>query len=347
MLASGRALARRVAAAAKAGPARAAGPARRQVSVRAEQARAAEGDYVGVHYTGTLDDGSVFDTSRKDGRSPLEFQIGAGKVIKGFDKAVTGLAVGETRKVRLTPAEGYGEREEEAVITVPADRAPPGLKKGDRVQLSNGMSAVVAEVDPAKGVTIDLNPELAGKHLTFDVELMALTPAAKLKTAVFGAGCFWGPQLMFDRIPGVLSTEVGYSQGSVKDPTYEQVCDGTTGHAEVVKVVYNEDELPFEQLLDAFWAKHDPTAKDRQGNDSGTQYRAGIYTTTPEQEVAKKYMEAKKAAMAGVKIWTELEPLREYYAAEPYHQNYLARGGRFGNAQSNAKGCNDPIRCYG
>ncbi|GBF97405.1 peptide methionine sulfoxide reductase [Raphidocelis subcapitata] len=335
-----RALARRALAAA---PPRT--PRRQACSVVAQSAKAVDGDFVAVHYTGTLDDGSVFDTSRKDGRTPLEFRIGAGN---GFDMAVTGLSVGETRKLRLTPEQGYGEREDGAVISVPADRAPKGLSVGDRVQLSNGMPATVTEVDPVKGVTIDLNHELAGKHLTFDVELMALTPAARLSTVVFGAGCFWGPQLLFDRVPGVLSTEVGYSQGSVANPSYEQVCEGTTGHTEVVKVVYDPAELPFETLLDTFWAKHDPTSKDRQGGDSGTQYRAGIYTTTEEQaEVAKKYLEAKKSAMPGVKIWTELEPMREYYAAEDYHQNYLSRGGRNGNPQSNAKGCNDPIRCYG
>lgn len=338
-----RALARRAFAAA---PVR--GPRRHACGVVAHSAKAGEGDIVAVHYTGTLDDGSVFDTSRQEGRTPLEFRIGAGKVIKGFDKAVTGLSVGETRKLRLTPEEGYGEREDGAVITVPADRAPKGLSVGDRVQLSNGMPATITDVDPEKGVTLDLNHELAGKHLTFDVELMALTPAARLQTVVFGAGCFWGPQLLFDRVPGVLSTEVGYAQGAVANPTYEQVCSGATGHTEVVKVCYDPEEVPFETLLDTFWAKHDPTAKDRQGNDSGTQYRAGIYTTTDEQaEAAKKYMEAKKAAMPGVKIWTELEPVREYYAAEDYHQNYLSKGGRFNNPQSNAKGCTDPIRCYG
>lgn len=311
------------------------------------QEKAAAGDFVSVHYTGTLDDGSVFDTSRTEGRSPLEFQIGSGKVIKGFDKAVTGLAVGESRKLRLDPEDGYGQREDEAVITVPADRAPPGLKEGDRVSLSNGLQAIVAKIGE-EGVTIDLNPELAGKHLTFDVELLSLCPGSRLRSVVFGAGCFWGPQLMFERVVGVLSTEVGYSQGTVKEPTYEQVCSGATGHTEVVKVVYDPEVVSFESLLDTFWAKHDPTSKDRQGSDSGTQYRAGIYTTTDEQEeTARRYVEAKKAAMPGVKIWTELEPLKEYYAAEPYHQNYLAKGGRFGQPQNPGKGCNDPIRCYG
>lgn len=211
---------------------------RRSVSVRADasSAKAGAGDFVSVMYTGTLDDGSVFDSNCEGGREPLQFQVGAGTVVKGFDRAVTGLGVGESRKVRLDPSDAYGERDPDAVITVPVAQAPPGLKKGDRVSLSNGMSATVTEVDPAKGVTIDLNPELAGKHLTFDVELVALTPSSRLKTVVFGAGCFWGPQLLFDRVVGVLSTEVGYSQGSVKEPTYEQVCSGKTGHTEVVKV---------------------------------------------------------------------------------------------------------------
>ncbi|KAI8475726.1 MAG: peptide methionine sulfoxide reductase MsrA [Monoraphidium minutum] len=340
-------LARRAFSAARAAPVHRAA-ARRPLTVVASQAKAAEGDYVAVQYTGTLDDGSVFDTSRKEGRSPLEFQIGAGKVIKGFDMAVTGLAVGETRKVRLEPEDGYGPREDGAVITVPADRAPPGLKAGERVGLSNGMQALVAAVAESGELTLDLNHELAGKHLTFDVELMSLTPASRLETVVFGAGCFWGPQLAFERVPGVLTTEVGYSQGRVANPSYDDVCTGSTGHTEVVKVTFDPEMVPFGQLLDTFWGKHDPTAKDRQGGDTGTQYRAGIYTTTAEQaEEAKRYMDAKRAALPGVQIWTELEPLKEYYPAEDYHQMYLAKGGRFGRPQDPGKGCNDPIRCYG
>jgi len=319
-------------------------------SVHAQAATAGPGDFVAVDYTGTLDDGTVFDSSRKEGRTPLEFQIGGGRVIKGFDKALTGLAVGENRKVRLDPEDAYGPVQEEAIITLPpTSKVPEGLKEGDRVGLSNGMQALVTKIDTETGITLDCNHELAGKHLTFDVTLVSLSQAAKLQTITFGAGCFWGPQLAFQRVPGVISTEVGYSQGNVPNPTYDAVCSGQTGHVEVVQVTYDPDQLPLSNLLDEFWKNHDPTSLNKQGNDSGTQYRAGIYTSTPEQlEEAKQYLDAKRAAAPGLKIVTELEPLKEYYKAEEYHQEYLwTKGGRGGRPQDPSKGCKDPIRCYG
>lgn len=318
-------------------------PVKRAVSVNAG---AKAGDYVAVHYTGTLDDGSVFDTSRENNRDPLEFQIGAGRVIKGFDMAVTGLEVGGTRKVRLDPADAYGEHDPQMVLQVPADKAPPGLQAGVRVQLNNGMPALVKEVTK-EAITLDLNHELAGKPLTFDVQLMSLWPADRLQTAAFGAGCFWGVELAFQRVPGVVSTEVGYSNGEKPKVTYEEVCQGNTGHAEVVKVLYDPAEVTFEQLLDVFWEKHDPTTLNRQGGDTGTQYRSGVYCTTEEQkEVAKQSMEKAQLKFKD-KIVTEIDSLKLYNPAEDYHQQYLAKGGRFGRPQSTKKMCNDPIRCYG
>ncbi|WIA35526.1 hypothetical protein OEZ86_003952 [Tetradesmus obliquus] len=320
----------------------------RLVAVRVSAQQAAKaGDFVSVHYTGTLDDGSVFDTSRKEGRTPLEFQIGGGLVIKGFDTAVTGLAVGQSNKVRVAPEDAYGQVNAEYIINIPKAKAPEGLKVNDRVMLSNGLPARVTVVGESE-VTLDLNHELAGKHLTFDVELLTLTAQDSLQKATFGAGCFWGPELAFQRVPGVISTEVGYSQGKVEEPSYEQVCSGSTGHAEVVQVTYDSQQVTYRELLDVFWGKHDPTSLNKQGADVGTQYRAGIYTHSDEQaEQAAKYLEEKRAAMPGVKIVTELEPIKSYYKAEPYHQQYLSRGGRFNQPQDASKGCNDPIRCYG
>ena len=129
-----------------------------------------KGDTVAVHYTGTLDDGSVFDSSK--GREPLSFTVGSGQVISGFDDAVMGLTVGAKNKVRMEAAKAYGERREDLVVTVPAAQAPAGLKAGDRVQVS-GQAAVVTKVD-ATGVTIDANHALAGKALTFEVELISI-----------------------------------------------------------------------------------------------------------------------------------------------------------------------------
>lgn len=172
-------------------------------------------------------------------------------------------------------------------------------------------------------------------------------PAPGQQFAQFGAGCFWGVELAFQRVPGVSRTEVGYSQGFLHNPTYEDVCSGTTNHSEVVRVQYDPRECGFESLLDVFWARHDPTTLNRQGNDVGTQYRSGIYYYTPEQEKAAMESLEQQQKLLNRKIVTEILPAKKFYRAEEYHQQYLSKGGRFGFKQSSAKGCNDPIRCYG
>ncbi len=150
-------------------------------------------------------------------------------------------------------------------------------------------------------------------------------------------------------MPGVVSVTVGYANGGTPEPSYEAVCTGKTGHVEAVQVSYDPDLVSYEALLQVFLAKHDPTQKDRQGNDKGTQYRSGVYTHTDAQlEAARKALaEAGARLPAGKRIESDCEPLRVYYLAEAYHQEYLARGGRAGNAQSPAKSCTDPVRCYG
>ncbi|TVU31660.1 hypothetical protein EJB05_23356, partial [Eragrostis curvula] len=172
-------------------------------------------------------------------------------------------------------------------------------------------------------------------------------PAPGNEFAQFGAGCFWGVELAFQRVPGVTRTEVGYSQGNVHDPSYEDVCTGATNHNEVVRVQYDPAACKYDDLLDVFWARHDPTMLNRQGNDVGTQYRSGIYFYTPEQEKAARESLEKQQNLLNRKIVTEIVPAKRFYRAEEYHQQYLAKGGRFGFRQSAEKGCNDPIRCYG
>ncbi len=130
-----------------------------------------DGDRVRVHYRGTLDDGTEFDSSQ--GRQPLAFQVGSGQVIKGFDEAVRGLKVGESRKVRMEAKDAYGEVRPDLVLEVPIAQAPAGVKAGDRVRLGNGQPATITEVT-AEIVKVDANHELAGKALTFDVELVAI-----------------------------------------------------------------------------------------------------------------------------------------------------------------------------
>ncbi|MDP3954484.1 MAG: peptide-methionine (S)-S-oxide reductase MsrA [bacterium] len=152
----------------------------------------------------------------------------------------------------------------------------------------------------------------------------------KVDTATFGAGCFWGVEADFDKIPGVISTEVGYSGGTADNPTYEQVCGGDTGHAESVKVEYDPSVVPYEKLLEEFWGMHDPTTADRQGPDVGSQYRSVIFYHTPEQkESAEKSREEMDASgKFDGPIVTQIVPAVPFYPAEEYHQKYFEKTGK-------------------
>ena len=147
--------------------------------------------------------------------------------------------------------------------------------------------------------------------------------------AMFGAGCFWGVEKTFWSVPGVISTSVGYAGGYTPNPTYEEVCSGRTGHAEVVRVVYDPAKVTYEELLKHFWEEHDPTQGMRQGNDSGTQYRSAIYTYTADQKATAEASRAAyqhELAKAGYgQITTEIVDAPEFYFAEDYHQQYLAK----------------------
>jgi peptide-methionine (S)-S-oxide reductase len=149
------------------------------------------------------------------------------------------------------------------------------------------------------------------------------------ETAVFGLGCFWGAERKFWQTEGVYSTFVGYAGGFTPNATYEEVCSGRTGHAEVVGVVFDPSVVSFERILQVFWENHDPTQGMRQGNDVGTQYRSAIYFTDESQRSAvelsaKSYQERLHDAGYG-EITTEVAPLGEFFYAEPYHQQYLAK----------------------
>jgi peptide-methionine (S)-S-oxide reductase len=151
----------------------------------------------------------------------------------------------------------------------------------------------------------------------------------QLCTAVFGMGCFWGAERLFWETPGVWSTAVGYSGGSTPNADYKEVCGGLTGHAEVVLVVFDPNEISYDELLKVFWENHDPTQGMRQGNDVGTQYRSAIYTKDARQarlarESAATYQHQLSEAGHGT-ISTEIASLREFYYAEDYHQQYLAK----------------------
>ncbi|WP_456695412.1 peptide-methionine (S)-S-oxide reductase MsrA [Aeromicrobium sp. P5_D10] len=170
--------------------------------------------------------------------------------------------------------------------------------------------------------------QVGGTHLVLGNPVETQAPDG-FEVAVFGLGCFWGEEKTFWEVPGVWSTSVGYAGGQTPHPTYDEVCSGLTGHAEVVRVIFDPAKVTFQQLLEVFWENHDPTQGMRQGNDRGTQYRSIILTTTPEQQ---EQAEASRAAYqvqmtsAGYgEITTSVLPLERYYYAEDYHQQYLVK----------------------
>jgi peptide-methionine (S)-S-oxide reductase len=165
-------------------------------------------------------------------------------------------------------------------------------------------------------------------HLVLGTSLTPPFPDG-LETAIFGMGCFWGAERMFWQTQGVHTTAVGYAGGTTRDPTYEQVCSGRTGHAEVVLVVFDPARVTYDELLRVFWEGHDPTQGMRQGNDIGTQYRSVVFTSSGAQQQAAEasrdaYQDVLRTAGYG-DITTEIRAAPEFFYAEDYHQQYLAR----------------------
>lgn len=150
------------------------------------------------------------------------------------------------------------------------------------------------------------------------------------KKAIFAAGCFWGVEEEFRNIKGVISTTVGYSGGWLENPTYKDVCSGKTGHAESVLVEYDTDKIGYDELLNVFWSIHDPTTMNRQGPDSGTQYRSAIFYFDFEQEAAAKASkdDLEKRGRFKRPIVTEIRPASDFFRAEEYHQKYLEKKGQ-------------------
>ncbi|GIG58420.1 peptide methionine sulfoxide reductase MsrA [Longispora fulva] len=184
---------------------------------------------------------------------------------------------------------------------------------------------------------------VAARHTVLGTPLVGPWPSG-FEVAILGLGCFWGAERIFWRLPGVYSTSAGYAGGHTPNPTYEEVCSGGTGHAEVVQVVFDPAVISYETVLKEFWENHDPTQGMRQGNDLGTQYRSAILTTTVEQQAVA---EASRAAFGPVVagaglgvITTEIEPAREFFYAEDYHQQYLDKNpGGYCNHGPNGLSC--------
>eukprot|EP00927_Polykrikos_kofoidii_P076602 TRINITY_DN73667_c0_g1_i1.p1 TRINITY_DN73667_c0_g1~~TRINITY_DN73667_c0_g1_i1.p1 ORF type:complete len:466 (+),score=77.56 TRINITY_DN73667_c0_g1_i1:152-1399(+) len=319
---------------------------------------AVDGDAVRVHYKGMFEDGTQFDSS--EGRDPLIFTLGQKQVVPGFEAAVRGLRRGQRVSVKLPPKEAYGERREQLVFTIPSNEAPSHMKVGlqVRMQTSSGQTvpATVINVAEDGAVTVDANPRLAGRTLHFDIELVGfkefLAPAVApkgLEFATFAAGCFWGVELAFQRVPGVVATSVGYTQGQTERPTYEEVCSARTGHTEAVHVTFDPQKVTFDELLHIFWERvgANATTPNRAGNDEGPQYRSGIYFHGEEQRLSADASVKALQQKLGRTVVTEVEAAGPFWFAEDEHQQYLEKGGRSGNGQSAAKGCTDKIRCYG
>ncbi len=155
-------------------------------------------------------------------------------------------------------------------------------------------------------------------------------PAGKTETATFAAGCFWGVEEAFRKLPGVIETAAGYTGGKMPNPTYEAVCSDGTGHAEAVQVTYDPKKIPYGELLKVFWDNHNPITSNRQGPDVGSQYRSVIFYHTPRQKTLAEKSKArvgKSGKWGGRKIVTEIVPASEFYRAEDYHQKYLVKRG--------------------
>lgn len=175
-------------------------------------------------------------------------------------------------------------------------------------------------------------PQLQSQAFNNDDQVLNKNQAFKTDTATFGTGCFWCTEAFFQELAGVLKVTSGYSGGHVANPTYEQVCDKKTGHAEVVQIVYDPEKITYDELLEVFWKVHDPTTINQQGNDVGPQYRSAVFYNSEEQKkLAEKYKAAldTSGAFRGP-IVTEISPLKNFYSAEDYHQNFYSNNPNYG-----------------
>ena len=294
----------------------------------------------------------LFDTSGQ-----ISFVLHGGNYLPGLHELVATLKPGEAVDNVVLDA-GWGERRDDLVVKMPKqdNLDMSKITVGTELMLANGLKCVVAEVGE-EDFTIDANPPLAGASYSANVKLVSVEEGptkllyrddgsideeqtGQYDVATFALGCFWGGELEFMRVPGVVGTKVGYTQGEKEDPAYKEVCSGTTGHTEAIQIVFDPSAVSYEKLVHIAMDRLDDNKYllNQVGNDRGTQYRHGIYYHTSEQrEIARKILET-----FGEGCKTELEQATVFYDAEDYHQQYLLKGG-----QSAKKLCDTLIRCYG
>lgn len=303
----------------------------------------------------------LFDTS-----GTLQLRLNHGNYLPGLHQMLSTMTPGET-VMGTTIDAGYGSYNSQLVFQIDATQLQVDtslVKIGMMLSMGNGMEVRVTKIeeDGEKLMwTLDGNHPLAGASYELDVRLDAVEEApsqweylsddegekvettSKYEVATFGLGCFWGGELAYQRLPGVVSTAVGYTQGEKVNPSYEEVCTGTTGHTEAIQVVFDPSVASYRSLLHlAFNRLGDDIYKQNQvGNDRGTQYRSGIYYHNEEQrKIAEELLES--YAVADKEVFTEVKEAKVFYTAEEYHQQYLLKGG-----QSSKKGASESIRCYG
>jgi peptide-methionine (S)-S-oxide reductase len=305
------------------------------------------------------DDGSPADLV------PITMVLGKGNYLPGLHEVIlTRLSKVGDRVTDVSLDAGYGARNPSLVADIAFDSLsgggidPSQIDVGTQLQLSNGVVCTVTHVTPNESFTIDGNHPLAGASYRADVELdrieegPTVTPyvdgpaettssaASRYHFATFALGCFWGGELEYMRERGVVGTRVGYTQGNAENPTYEQVCGGTTGHTEAIVVTYDPDIVSYERLVHLAMDRLGDSKylKNQVGNDRGTQYRHGVYYHYRDQKDAAERI----VASYGEDCRTECLPAQFFYEAEEYHQQYLLKGG-----QSARKGDPSVIRCYG
>jgi peptide-methionine (S)-S-oxide reductase len=313
-----------------------------------------EGDFVPE----ALIDGVVLRS--EDPATTLSFVLGAGNYLPGLHDLVAGLVPGGScEKVSLDA--GWGARNPDLVGQ--ANYADSGLDSsqisvGVELQLANGMKCIVTDMDSdsskeGSGFTIDANPPLAGASYLASVKLLKVEEgptieeyqeesdsSSRFAVATFALGCFWGGELEYMREPGVVGTSVGYTHGDVLNPTYEQVCSGTTGHTESMAVIYDPEQVSYERLVHLALNRLEGSKYllNQVGNDKGTQYRHGVYY----HNALQKQLAEDIVGSYGPDCVTECLPAKKYWIAEPEHQQYLLKGG-----QGARKDDKSVIRCYG